>query len=407
MLKKIIKNKTLCNDISQFINYVIGYGMVLFLNYGLNFLVNKKLTVNELGLFSYVQGLINIIFPILCLGFFNSYLRYHKDHTLSVKLLRTARPFYLFSALGCAIVIGIITKSFMSPLYALIVFFTEKQYILRVQMQIWKLNFLRCLELLVPLICMATLFLMNKDVEASWLLFFYGVGFCTSFLFSSKSKINNDDVPKKELVKYLFPVVGTSMITYLLLNIGVIFAKSKFGLQGAAEWGVAFRCVMIYKSLTALFLIFFPMIYFREAQKGNYKIINTYRIGIILFALAAFLPFALFPDFIYTLSGAAKYKETSALLVLLICAELCNFTASLYGLFFNFEIKTWKNTIFKGAELILFSIGILFSAQTSILMLGVIYLVVSATILVLILYFSISQELRYFKAVHQKKEFLS
>ena len=397
MLKKIFQNQLYRNDISQFFNYIIGYVAVLFLNYGLNFLLNKKLSPEELGLFSYVQGLINILYPILCLAYYNAYLRFHKEHTLSEDLLHTGLPFHLFSALICAIVIAVITKSFIPLCYAMIVFFTEKQYILRVQMQIWRLNLLRCMELLIPLTIMFILFLTEKNVKASWVLFFYGIGFCTSFLFSPKSKLNQEKISKKDLFKYLFPVVGTSFITFALMNTGVIFAKNFFGLQGAAEWGVAFRAVMIYKSLTSIFLIFFPMLYFREAGKNNYRIINIYHTGIILFALIMILPFILFPDLIYTLLGAARYKESSMLLVYLIGGELFNFAASLYGLFFDFEINTWKNTLFKGIELALFLTGILLFAKQSLQMTAIMYLLVSLLIFAGMLLFGITQELQYFR----------
>lgn len=403
MFDRIFRNSVYRNDINQFIYYIFGYGAALVLSYGLNVLLNKSLPPDELGLFSYVQGLINILAPIFCLAFYNAYLRFHKDHTLSRSMLRMGLPFYLFSAAACAVVIAIVTKSVIPLLYAAFVFFTERQYILRVQMQIWKLNLLRVMELLVPCLFLGVLYLLKVEATASWVLLFYGVGFCTAFLFSPKSKLNEEEVSKKDLFQYLFPVMGTTFITFVLLNAGVLFAKNYFGLSGAAEWGVAFRAVTIYRSFTSLFLIFFPMIYFREAAKNNYRIINIYRTGIILFAVLLLLPFVLFPGLVYRVLGAARYEASSLLLVFLACGELCNFVSGLFGLFFNYEIKTWKNTLFKGAELILFLLGAFLLARKSLMVMGGVYLFATVLPLIVMMFLSLSQETRYFKHSHNEK----
>lgn len=396
MPEQIFKNKTYRNDIAQFVYYVIGYGATLILSYGLNVLLNRSLAPDELGLFSYVQGLINILAPIFCLTFYNAYLRFHKDHTLSRGMLRMGLPFYLFSAAACAVVIAVVTRSVIPLLYAVFVFFTERQYILRVQMQIWKLNLLRVMELLVPCLFLGVLYLLKVEVKASWVLLFYGIGFCTAFLFSPKSRLNEEEVSRKNLFQYLFPIMGTSFLTFALLNVGVLFAKNYFGLSGAAEWGVAFRATGIYKSFTSLFLIFFPMIYFREAAKNNYRIITIYRTGIILFAVLMLLPFVLLPGLVYRLLGAARYEEGSMLLVFLACGDFCNFVFSLFGLFFNFEIKAWKNTIFKGIELVLFLAGAFVFARGSLMVMGGVYLAATAFPFVAMLCLSLSQEISFF-----------
>ena len=396
MFGQILNNSTYRNDISQFVYYVIGYGMVLVFSYVLNVLINKILSTDELGMYSYVQGLINILAPVLCLAFYNAYLRFHQDHFLPEALLKFGLPFYLFSVLVCGIVVAVITKSCLAILYAMTVFFVEKQYILRVQMQIWKLNVLRLMELAVPCLFLVCARHWQWEVRASYLFFFYGIGFCSAFLFASKSKTNNNPIRKKEVMWYLIPAVGTSFLTFFLLNAGVLFAKKYYGLPGAAEWGVAARIVMCFKSFTSLFLMFFPMIYFREAEKNHYRIIHFYRMGIVLMAIFVCIPFILFPNFFYWLFGAEKYTDSSILMVLLITAELLNFIAGLYCLFFNFEIKTWKNTILKAVNLILFLVGIILFVRQGLSFIAWSYLVSVIVYLVCAVLFGFVQERVFF-----------
>lgn len=404
ILQQILKNATYRNDITQFIYYVFGYGMVLLLSYPLNVLINKTLSTDELGMFSYVQGLINILAPLLCLSFYNSYLRFHQDHTLPSALLVFGLPFYLFAVLVCGIVIAAVTKSLVAVLYAMTVFFIEKQYTLRVQMSIWKLNLLRLMELAVPCLFLLCARYRHWDVRASYLLLFYGIGFCSAFIFSSRSKTNGNPINKKDVLWYLVPVVGTSFLTYFLLNAGVLIAKRHYGLGAAAEWGVAARIVLTFKSFTGLFLIFFPMIYFREANKHHYRIIHFYRLGIIITAILAGIPFLVFPKLFYKLFGASQYADSSILLVLLIAAELLNFIASLYVLFFDFEIKTWKNTILKAVNLVLFLVGSLIFIEKGITWVAWSYLGSVSLYLVCAVLFGFAQEMLFFS---RKKKVLS
>ena len=101
MLKSILKDKLYQNDLVQFVNYIWGYCVVIVLGYWLNYLLNTNLIPSQLGLFSYIQGVIGILSPLLCLGFYNAYLRFHQNHALSAKLLKMGKPFYFLSFIVC------------------------------------------------------------------------------------------------------------------------------------------------------------------------------------------------------------------------------------------------------------------------------------------------------------------
>ncbi len=400
MFEKLLKNSVIKADISQFACYIVGYGGVVVLGYILNVLINKSLSPDDLGMFSYIQGLINILSPLFCLSFYNLYLRFHKGHTLSLSLLKMGVPFYLFSFIVCGVVIACVTRSPWAMLYATLVFFTEKQYILRVQLKMWSLNVLRLLELIIPIAGLGIARYLNYPVSARVLLFLYGIGFCTTFLFSAKERINEEPVVQRDLMRFLLPTVATSFLTYFLINAGAVLAKYYFGLKGAAEWGVATRATLIFKSFTVLFLMFFPMIYFREAENNNYRLINIYRCTITGISIIAALPFIVFPKYVYLLFGASDYYSTSFLLSLLIGAELCNFITSLFGLFFDFEIKTWKNTLFKCGNCSLFLGGAFLYASKGILYLASSYLVSMLLCLVCMIIFGFRVEFKYF--LHKK-----
>ena len=344
-------------DILQFIEFGLGYFVVLIVGYLLVRKINLSLSDIEMGRFSYVQSIVMIVAPVLYLAAPQAYLRFHEDHCVPTKLRAFLMPFYWFAFAALALLIFFCTRSFVALLYAFFPFFMEKTYFLRAQMEVRKLNILRTLELLLPLVALyvATSCMVPTG---DMVLGFYGIGYAVAFLFRAHGT-GDGEIDRKEVVRFLTPIVFTSLLVYVLSNVSVVVSKHFWGYETAGQMGVAVRALLFLRSLITLFMMFYPMIYFREANKGNVSIVRLYR-GVIVFSVALFsLGLVLFAPFIYRILGASDYIDTVNVFRILVLAEFFNFLVDVYCLYFALEIKTWKGTIVKAGSLTILLVGFL------------------------------------------------
>lgn len=342
-------------DIKQFVEFGLGYFVVLVVGYLLLRKINLSLSESEMGKFSYVQSLVLIVAPVLYLAAPNAYLRFHEDHCISAKLRRFLMSFFVFASAALCGLIYWQTRSPFALLYAFYPYFMEKTYFLRAQMEVRKLNLLRTLELLLPLGAMYCL-TGDGQANANAVLCFYGFGYMVSFAFGSR-KAGSADFDRRAVVAYLLPLVLTGLLVVLVNNIAVVMAKNFIGYEAAGEMGVAVRSLLFFRSLAALFLMFYPMIYFREAKKGSFGVLRIYRATMIASAVL-FTAFAVvFSPWVYVVLGAGEYLGSVRLFVILSISELINFSVDVYCTFFGLEIKTWKSTVVKGLSLVLLLAG--------------------------------------------------
>ncbi len=335
-------------DLKSFIEFGVGYIVVLVVGFLLVRMINKTLTPVEMGKYAFIYSLVPLLTPFLFFCAPQSYLRFHQDHSISVHLRKFLLPAVYF-AVAC--LIGIIyyyTRCWYAVLYAAFPIFTEKTYLLRCQMNTMKFNILRCVELFVPL-CGILVLKHFYTLNANLLLLLYGLGYLTSYLFRA-SRMNQNPVEKKKVVQYLWPTVFTAVLGMFITNSAVILTKHYFGYEAAGGMGVATKALMFTNSMFTLFLMFFPMIYVREAEKGNIRLIVIYRRIIMLTALCACAFFAIFHKLVYWVIGAEGYVAQSGLFCWLLLVSFFNFTADIYWLYFSFEIKTWKSTLLKLAS---------------------------------------------------------
>lgn len=332
-------------DVKQFVEFGAGYAVVLVLGYFLLRKVNLTLTTDQMGVFSYVSSWVTILAPVLCLAAPQAYLRFHDNHAVSMKLRRFLLPFFAISSVLLAGFVYWKTHSWFAILYALNPVFLERTYLLRSQMQIRSLNLLRTCELLVPL---AGLYLLLPHVgmDAAWVLGLYGLGYGVAGLFRAR-RGPDADIDRAVVLKYLWPLVFTTLVVAFLNNVAVILAKHFLGYEAAGQMGVAVRALLFLRSLTGVFLMFYPMVYFREAKKGNLGVINLYRAVMLLTVGAGAAAFAVFAPFLYRLVGADEYLATVNVFRILLLIEFLNFTFDIFCSYFSFEIKAWKGTLLK------------------------------------------------------------
>ena len=365
IFKQLLKNPQSRKDITGFLEFGVGYGITLVVGFLLVRLINQSLPQVEIGKYSFVASLVGLLSPILYFAAPQAYLRFHENHSISKLLRRFLLPFYYFSVLVLGITIWCYTHSMLAVFYAAMPLFTEKTYLLRCQMHITKLNILKIAELLLPLFLVVICRQKNIALNADFILFFYGLGYLTSYLFKS-GKLNQSPIEKKTVLKFLWPTVFTAMLGMFITNSAVLFTKHFFGYEAAGIMGIANKSLLFLNSMFALFLMFYPMIYIREAEKRNFKLINIYRNGIMIIATGICIFFSIFSKAVYWLIGAKKYYAHTDLFVFLVWIAYFNFIADIFWLYFSYEIKTWKSTILKTITVFLILAGIVFTSRYGI-----------------------------------------
>ena len=291
-LKKLWNNQQSQKDIKSFFEFGLGYAVTLIIGFLLVRQINLSLTQPEIGKYSFIASLTATICPVLYFSAPQAYLRFHSDHKISKYLRKFVLPFFYFAAIVLALITWHYTQSWVAILYAAAPLFTEKTYLLRCQMNITKLNILRIIELLLPLLLIFILKLWKQNITANIVLGLYGIGYLTSLFFKA-SDLNEGSIEKKKIVKYLWPTIFTTCLSLFLTNSAVLFTKYFFGYEAAGLVGIANKTLIFINSLYTLFLMFFPMIYIREAEKGNIKIIRQYRNFIMVIVTLACVIFTI------------------------------------------------------------------------------------------------------------------
>ena len=355
-LRELFAQKRYRTDLKQFVEFGFGYGVVLVVGYLLLRKINLSLSAEEMGRFSYVQSLVMTLTPVFSLGANQAYLRFHDDHTISRNLRKLVAQLHWLSAMIVAVIVFGATRSWMALAYAAYPFFLEKTYFLRAQMETWKFNILRILELLVPL---SLLYVLPNTNNANLVLMLYGGGFLVSFLFGSK-KGNETLIDQRVVLRYLLPMVPTALMTVLTANICVLVTKRYLGYEAAGEMGVAVRALLFTKSLSTLFLMFFPMIYFREMTNCRFGVIKLYRAAMLFIMGGFIISTMVFAPFLYRLLGAGAYLSTIWVFIILSASQFFSFVIDTCCLYFGQEIKTWKNAIIQVLMLSLILIGTFF-----------------------------------------------
>lgn len=140
------------------------------------------------------------------------------------------------------------------------------------------------------------------------------------------------------------------------------------------------------------------MIYFREAEKGNQKIIQIYRF--VMLASVGFFTGLLvfFAPIFYRILGASEYLNTVHLFIMLAIAEFMNFGVDVFGIYFGLEIKTWKMTIIKSLSLLILACGIVFISFTGITLLKLTFVLLTAAVIstVICIVWALRSEKKYF-----------
>lgn len=349
-LSEFLRDARCREDFRQFVWFAVGYAAVLVLGYFVLRQINLTLSADEMGKFSYVAGLVGIVMPILYVAAPQAYLRFHDNHAISPALHRMLLPLFAVAAAGVGAIVWWKTGSAFALVYAAFPFFNGRLFIFRSQMRTGAVNAMKAAELAVPLVCILVCSRFFA-VDAAAVLTFYGFGYLLGFAFPLRLR-EAESPDRRTVVKFLVPVVFTTLVAALIENLTVVMAKSLLGYEAAAQMGVAARNLIFIKALFSLLQMFYPVVYFREMKLGHRATARIYRAFVLAVALSSVGLMVVFAPLLYRLTGASAYAGSCSVFMILAVAFALDFVFETYGLYFQYEIRTWKATVVKSVFLV-------------------------------------------------------
>lgn len=384
----------------DFIYFSLGYFFCAVFSLVIIAFVNKKLEPAELGKFSYMKSLFELLATFFSLNIYTAYLRFNnKGNNVSVYNI-IIRYIFVISVL-LFVVFYILSKSFYSSLFVLVLFSNERTYFFRSLLKMKLLNVTRILSVIITLLAVLFIvYLLDKPLTSEIILFSYAIGYL-SCLFLYKYRFEQTDktlVSFSKIAKYCLPGALLLVVDWLLNLSAQFIIKEKFGYDELASFAISQRALLAVKLFTGLSLMFYPTLYFREIEKKNIVLINKYRQGMGALLLVLILLLWVGAKYIYNIMGASYYIDTISFFRILLIAEFLKVISSFYSIFLAYQLKT-VFTLFIMASgavlniilllLLLDQFGIVAACYSSVMSF--------VLILVLVLYFSYRRERIYIK----------
>jgi len=386
--------------VKEFSGFAFGYFIAAVFSFLIISLVNKLLEPVEMGRYSYYKSIFELLYAILSVNIYSAYLRFNLNGE-NQKLTRLVLRVVLISTIILAHIVGLTMKCILCSLFSLVIFYNERMYFFRSLLDIKKLNWIRITPALITLsIIYITSFIYKKQLDASIIFIAYGLGYSfVLFFFSNNNyKIDKSPVSVKKILAYCIPSVGLIIVDWILNLSSQILIKEYFSFSELSYYAVAQRLLLVVKLFSSLFLMFYPMVYFKEIKKRNFSFIVNARILILSTIFLIIILFFLLSKYIYILMGAESYLMHQNIFKVLLFSEFFKVASSIFGLFLSYKIQTYKNLIILSVGSILNVVLLLLFLQRYGLMMAA-YSNLAANIIICVLYYfySYKHELKYLK----------
>lgn len=362
-------------------------------------ITNRFLSPTELGIFSYNKSLLEIGFGILSLNIYSSYLRFNLKGD-NIYLKNFVQKITIISSVIFGVYIYIVTKSILCLTFIFIIPYNERMYFYRSLLEIGRLNSIQIIAASITLgsILLNQLFCITPTNSNS-IIFCYGLGYLL-VIFSKRpvTIIDNEVIQIKKILLICVPTVGLVIVDWVLNLSSNIFIKEFFDYNELANYAIAQRALIFLKFITATFLMFYPMIYFRAIENKQKNKIDKSRKLILLLLLIMLIVLFISAKYLYLLLGAKIYLETNSLIIfrILLLAEFFRVSSSFFGLFLTYSLQTFKNLFILSAGSILNVIlQFLFLRKYGIMFSAISTLISSVLIFILMIIFSYKKEIQF------------
>ena len=382
----------------DFSKFSIGYFLSAFISFLTISYINKNMSKNDIGEYSYYKSYIDIFYNVITFNIFSAYLRFNNNgnnKSLNKLILR----FCISMTVLFAMVLLYITNSYIVMIYSLIILFNERLYFMRSLMSIRKMNLMQILSATITFFILFTIVFFSKQLSYEAVFVSYGIGYFFSvFFFKEKSKsiTNNPSIPIKTILLYCLPATALSILTWLSSNFSQIMIKEYYTFEELSYFSIAQRCLLVLSLFTGLFLMFYPTVYFREIEKKNQSLLIKMRILVLITITLITFSMIIFAKYIYIIMGASQYIEKISVFKILLIAELLRFIGSIYLHYLAYRIKIWISfLIYLTPALINILLLYFFLPSAGIEMAAYAALVSSLFIIILSIIFSYIPEYKY------------
>lgn len=406
LVRNILKNKHFKN----FKNFILGGIITIILGYIGNYLINKNLSKEDLGLFSYYYNLLTLLTTIFSLNIYVSYLRFNTGAYNEVQLKKNVKFISIIATVALIITTYIISKNILISVFSFLIIFNERTYFFRSKKEISKMNGIKYMSSIILIIGLLS-YTKSNNFTFDKALLSYGIGYIVSvilgFILERKNKKNDiinrnvESTSIKRLLKYSIPISLTSIIIWISHVSDQIVMKEFLPLTELGNYAISYRIIVVIQIFTSLFLLYYPMLYFEEADKRNYSLIKRIRniFIIILFLFTLILIFS--RKFVYIILGASQYLDYTYIFIYLIIAEFIRIVSGLFLSFRSYTLQNWYSLIAIAIpSIIQICMNIIFIPKFGVYFAAIMQLISAILYLFITIFLAVIPEKRYFDQHH-------
>lgn len=402
LIKRVSKNPHFKN----FKDFFIGGVIAILIGYLGNYLINKNLSRENLGQFSYYYNLMTLLTGLVSLNIFQAYLRFNNDVKIRNLLKSIVLKFSIITSIFLFIISYLIFQNFYIASFSFLILFNERIYFFRSLKQILKMNILKYTSSIILIICLLSFVSFTKLTFEKALLS-YGIGYFIVFLFGLLLDRKGEDLYKTEtennldlkyILKYTTPIALSTVVTWILSVSDQVILKEFVSLTNLGNFAIGYRIIVVIRIFTSLFLLYYPMLYFEEADKNNYGTINKIRFLFILILFIVTVTLIVFRKYIYILMGANQYLDFTHIFILLAIAEFLRIISGLFLTFRAYKLQTWYSTIAVGISAgISVILNLIFIPKFGIIAAAYVQVAASSIYLLITFFLAVKPETIYFK----------
>jgi O-antigen/teichoic acid export membrane protein len=405
LLKRISSNPHFDN----FKGFIIGGIIAIILGYCGNYLINKNLFKEELGLFSYHYNLMTLLASVASLGFYQAYLRFNNNFFNVDKLVKIVKSGSIILTLLLFVVSFIFFGNIYIASFSFLLLFNERIYYFRSAKKIMRMNVLKYIYSLILISCLL-FFIKTNQLNFEKALFSYGIAYITVFLlglFEEKSKSTTCPTGQSDLsiyfiLKFCLPIVLTNIVVWVAQVSDQVIMKKYLSLVDLGNYAIGYRIIVVIQIFTSLFLLYYPMLYFEEANKKNFRMIKKIRSSFILLLFVVTIFLIIFRKHLYILLGATQYLDFTNIFVFLAIAEFIRNVSGFYLIYRDFTLQVWFGTVAIGiAALVSLTLNIMFIPKYGIYFAACVQLFAAVIYFVVTFFIAIRPEKNYFKLVNE------
>lgn len=337
-LRALISN----SHVKKFIGFSTASFIGILLTYFATFFLNRTLSKEEMGSYSYVFNLLNLIYPIISLSTSSGYVRFINTYKNDL-LIHYVKKFSLISTLFFCFIIALWFSNYYYLAFASIILYQERLVLARAKLEILKYNFLNIIQKILFLLF---LFYERKNISAETALFFLGMSYFISYLmafiwkentFSSES--SETEMDKTVFLKFCAVTMLTVIVHWMLTVSDQVIIKYYYGYEALAPYAVAYRIVTILSFVSGIFLSYYPSVYFKEIATKKVMEVLLLRKYFVLILILATAGVLIFKNSVYLVLGAANYISESGYFLPLLLGEMCRIVASVLMTYLTFKLQ--------------------------------------------------------------------